>query len=172
MEKSNTAIFERFRSHRLIPYTETKPFSIGEFQVIGFAVKHDVPTNGFLIRQKEMGTTCFITDTAYCEYTFPDLNNVIIEANYSTEIMMKRWMDGDLNGMVKDRIFHSHMSFENTLGFLKANDLSKVNQIVLIHLSSGNSDPEAFKTETEKATFIPTVIASKGVRVSLGVEVF
>jgi phosphoribosyl 1,2-cyclic phosphodiesterase len=172
LEESNTAIFEKYNSHRLVPYKEEKPFRIGEFQVIGYPVKHDVKTNGFLLKHPEMGTTCFITDTPYVEYVFPELNNIIVEANYSTEIMMKRWIDGDLNGMVKDRIFHSHMSFENTLEFLKANDLSKVNQIVLIHLSSGNSDPERFKKETEDLTFIPTVIAGKGVRVELGVEAF
>ena len=172
IEAGNSPLLDKHKSHRVRTYQEKKPFRIGEFEVIGFPLLHDVHINGFLIRHEEMGTTCFITDTKYCEYTFPGLTNIILEANYSSEIMMKRWVDGDLNGMVRDRVFQSHMSFENALCFLQANDLSKVNQIVLIHLSSGNSDPDLFKSETEKLTMIPTEIAVPGKVVELKKEPF
>lgn len=172
IEEGNKPLIDLHNSHRVVTYREKKPFRIGEFEVIGFPLVHDVHINGFLIRHPEMGTTCFITDTAYCEYTFPNLTNVILEANYSKEIMMQRWVYGELNGMVRDRVYQSHMSFENAMGFLKANDLSKVNQIVLIHLSSGNADPEKFKTETEKLTMIPTEVASPGKVVELNLEPF
>jgi phosphoribosyl 1,2-cyclic phosphodiesterase len=46
----------------------------------------------------------------------------------------------------------SHFSLENVKEFLKANDLSRVRQIWLLHLSDGNSDAELFKQEIEKLT--------------------
>jgi phosphoribosyl 1,2-cyclic phosphodiesterase len=48
---------------------------------------------------------------------------------------------------------------EQVKEFLKANDLSKVQQIVLIHLSDGNSDEALFKTEIQKLTGKPVYVA-------------
>ena len=42
---------------------------------------------------------------------------------------------------------------------LKANDLSKVEEIHLLHLSSANSDAEGFKRQVQSLTGIPTYIA-------------
>ena len=42
---------------------------------------------------------------------------------------------------------------------LKANDLSKVQQIWLLHLSDGNSDEKRFKREIQELTGKPTFIA-------------
>ena len=60
---------------------------------------------------------------------------------------------------LKKRILKSHFSLENVKEFLKANDLSRVQEIWLLHLSDGNSDAERFKREiqelTGKMVFIP-----------------
>jgi phosphoribosyl 1,2-cyclic phosphodiesterase len=121
-----------------------------------------VQTFGYLIDHEEMGKTCFITDTAYCAYTFSGLNNIIIEANYCQDIMMERFLNGSLNAMVRDRTQKSHMSFQSTLEFLKSNDLKEVNNIVLVHLSSGNADPIRFEQKTRDFTGKKVFIAQPG----------
>lgn len=127
-----------------------EPVQIGSFKVMPFELKHDVPCLGFLIKHPQSGTTAFITDTIYCEYIFEGLNNIIIEANYSKEIIDQKMKEGG-NKFMRDRVLHSHLSLENCVKMLKANDLTKVNNIVLIHLSNNHSDEELFKNEIEKA---------------------
>ena len=82
-----------------------------------------------------MGTTLFLTDTYYVENTFKGLNHVIIEANYSDEIIEQKSFNGTINPFVRDRVYKSHMSLETCIKTLKANDLSSVKTITLIHLS-------------------------------------
>ena len=60
---------------------------------------------------------------------------------------------------LKSRILKSHFSLENVKEFLKANDLSKVQEIWLLHLSDGNSDAERFKRETQEISRKPVYIA-------------
>lgn len=59
------------------------------------------------------------------------------------------------------------MSLETCIDTLKANDLSFVQNIVLLHLSNNNSDANNFKNSVEGATGIPTIVADKGVTVVL-----
>jgi phosphoribosyl 1,2-cyclic phosphodiesterase len=153
--------------HRFIPIKEKQTVQIGPWKVKSFPLIHDVQTFGYLIDHEESGKVCFITDTMHCPYTFSGLNNVIIEANYCQDIMMRRFLDGSLNAMVRDRTMRSHMSFQSTLEFLSANDLTKVNNIVLIHLSKGNADPELFRTKTIAHTGKTVHIAQKGTEIEL-----
>lgn len=148
--------------HRYIPIKEKEQRQIGPFKVKSFPLVHDVQTFGYLIEHEECGRTCFVTDTSYCRYTFSGLNNVIIEANYCEDIMMKRFLDGSLNAVVRARTMRSHMSFQDTLDFLNANDLRQVNNIILIHLSSGNADPESFQKRAKEATGKTVLIAKSG----------
>lgn len=155
-------------SHRIINIEAKKQFNIGRFKIIPFEIIHDcVEPVGFLLDHPESGKVCFITDTAYCKYSFPGLNNVIIEANYCEEIMTKRFLEGSLNGLVRARTQKSHMSFTSTLEFLKANDLTAVNQIILIHLSGGNADPVKFLERTIEATGKTVHIAKPGAEYQL-----
>lgn len=156
--------------HRFIPIKEKEQRKIGPFRVKSFPLIHDVQTFGYLIEHEESGKVCFITDTKYCKYTFPGLNNIIIEANYCEEIMTKRFLDGTLNAVVRARTQESHMSFQNTLEFLSANDLSQVNRIVLVHLSSGNADPENFLKRTIEHTGKPVHIAKRGEEIELNIN--
>jgi len=137
----------------------------GNFRFQAFNVVHDVECFGFLIDHPETGKFCFITDTHYSPFTFKGLNNIIIEANYSEAIINSNLNSGSINYAYYERVLRSHMSLETTLAFLKANDLTQVNNIVLTHLSDGNSDARAFKALVEQETGIPTTIADCGVSI-------
>lgn len=136
---------------------------IGNFKILPFHINHDaLEPLGFLINHPETGNVLFLTDTFYSNYTFKNLNNIIIEANYSKEIIKEKLADKEF---LKDRIFKSHMSLETCLEFLEANDLSKVNNIVLIHLSDGNSNEIQFKDAVEKQTGKKVFVASNGMEI-------
>ena len=145
--------------HKLCIYT-------GNITILPFNVKHDaIEPLGFLIHHKECGKVLFLTDSYYSPYTFKGLNQIIIEANYSQEIVDKKIESGSLHGIVRNRILTSHLSLETCKKLLLANDLSQVNNIVLIHLSDGNSNEVGFKEEIYQTTQKNVSVASPGMEI-------
>jgi phosphoribosyl 1,2-cyclic phosphodiesterase len=139
--------------HRINFIKEKKPFNVGPFKILAFSIEHDTPEPvGYLINHEECGNLLFLTDTYYCKYKFQNLNNIIIECNYSDEIINENLASGILNSFLRDRIYESHLSLKNCKGILSATDLKDVENIVLIHLSASNSDSELFKDEIIKHT--------------------
>lgn len=139
---------------------------IGNFKVMAFDVQHDAAEPlGFLIEHPDCGKVLFLTDTNYCKYTFPGLNNIIIEANYSKEIIDRKYGPDSDKEFLRNRILKSHFSLANCKDMLSANDLSQVNNIVLIHLSDSNSDEKQFKKEVTEFTGKNVSIASNGMEI-------
>jgi phosphoribosyl 1,2-cyclic phosphodiesterase len=138
-------------------------FQVGNFRVIPFTVMHDAAHPvGFLINHTETGTILFVTDTYYVKQKFRGLNNVIVEANFCQDILDDRLSRGENPKFLRDRIFKSHMSLATCKGLLQANDLRQVNNIVLIHLSDGNSNAEKFKREVTELTGKMVHVAEAG----------
>jgi phosphoribosyl 1,2-cyclic phosphodiesterase len=147
------------RIHVLQPENQIK---LGGFKIKPFDAVHDCrqPFN-FLIEHEECGRVVFITDTIYCHYTFPGLTNIIIEANYSQEILDNKVRNGDSPEFLRNRVIQSHMNLDTCKEFLRANDLRSVNNIVLIHLSDSNSNAEVFKKEISQLTLKKVHVAEK-----------
>lgn len=138
---------------------------LGNFKIMSFDVKHDAADPcGFLINHPETGNVLFMTDLMYSKYTFKNLHNIIIEANYDTEIARKKLSEMEF---LRNRIIKSHMSLDTCLQFLNQNDLSKVNNIVLIHLSDSNSNANAFEHRVKLATQKNVWVADNGLVVEL-----
>lgn len=132
---------------------DNQPFRVGNFKVMTFDVKHDAADPvGFLIEHEECGLVLFLTDTYYVPYKFEGLHNILVEANFDRDIMDRRLFEGSGNGFVRGRVMESHMSIETCKDMLVANDLSQVNNIVLIHLSSTNSHERRFIEEVKDVT--------------------
>lgn len=162
-----------FKHHRLIPVTPLKRFHVGEFEVIAFPVEHDAPEPfGFLIRHREAGLILFMTDTIFTKYTFDNVNHYIVEANYALDIIDENIFTGKSNKFVRDRVLNSHMGLDTCKEFLQKCDLKKTQNIVLIHLSENNADPERFKREVEECTGKPVSIATRGSEFNLSLTKF
>ena len=153
----------------LKPMEKTKT---GSFSIVPFVVQHDaVDPIGFLIHHPEMGLCLFATDTYYLKYTFPGLNQIIIEANYCEDIIAEKKKKGT-HQFADNRVIKSHMSIQNCGKMLEANDLTKVNNIVLIHLSDRNSHEIRFKQEIEQLTGKNVHIALKGLEIDFNLKPF
>ena len=140
---------------------------IGNFTIIPFNVKHDVKEPiGFFIHHAEMGNVVFATDTYYLPFTFENVNHWMIECNYRKDILDKNCPAGSFKKVLRDRTLESHMSYHTCLTALKANDLSQTINIVLIHLSDGNSNAREFKEGIQLETGKSVTIAGKGVEVN------
>lgn len=146
---------------------------IGNFTILPFDVKHDAAEPlGFLISHDEIGVMLFATDTYYLPYTFANLTNILIECNYRDDILQANIEKGHLPVQLRNRTLESHMSFKTCREALLANDLSKVNNIVLIHLSDGNSNAKEFKRDIHSATGKTVHIAEKGLKININTHPF
>jgi phosphoribosyl 1,2-cyclic phosphodiesterase len=139
-------------NHRIKPVESDKSFKIGTLMVYPFKAEHDVEAYGYLILNENQERLLFLTDSYYCRYKFKGLTHIAIEANYSLDILNQNIAEGITPRVMKKRLINAHMSLETLLDFLKANDLSKVEEIWLLHLSDTNSNEELFKREVQEIT--------------------
>jgi phosphoribosyl 1,2-cyclic phosphodiesterase len=153
------------------PIKAFEQFKVSGFTIMPFDVHHDVAEPlGFLINHKDMGTVLFATDTSYLEYRFKELTGILIECNYSEEILLRNMDNGSIDSSTGARIASTHMSLENCKELIKANDNPKLKNIVLLHLSDGNSNAKEFKEVMEVLTHKMVHIADKGLEIKLNKE--
>ena len=140
--------------HRIHAVKALAPITIGTLSILPFDVQHDAPEPlGFLVTS--MATVeklLYFTDTYYVKYCFSGLTHIMAECNYSEDGIMQSVAAGYIPQELVPRLLKSHMSLEHLLEMLKANDLSQVKQIYLLHLSDNNSDEKLFKAEVQKLT--------------------
>ncbi len=141
-------------SHRINFIGAGSQFEIGSFTVLPFLTQHDAAEPlGFLICSNITGDKLvFATDTYYIKYRFRGLTHIMIECNYANDILNSNIEAGLIPESLKNRLLESHMSLDNCKEFLRANDLSNVKEIYLMHLSNGNSDEARFKKEIQELT--------------------
>lgn len=160
--------------HRVLEVSSEKIFSAGgSFRVIPFDVIHDAAQPfGYLISHPESGVILFATDTHYLPNRFDGVNNMIMECNYSLDIANANIAAGAPKA-VRDRVLETHMELSTFKKMLKANDVSGLNNVVMVHLSDGNSNAKRFQREIEEV--IPgkkVTIADKGTRINLNKHPF
>ena len=171
-EQTKQSVFGMAPYHNVNVLQSKKIYEIGSFKVQPFELKHDVMNFGYLLNHSESGLFCFITDTWFSPFTFPGMNNILIEANYDEKIIAEKLLRGTANMYVRNRVIQSHLEIETTLAFLKANDLSKVNNIVLLHLSDGNSNADDFQKRVQEATGKSVFIAAPGLCIDFNKTAF
>ncbi|QKS73268.1 MBL fold metallo-hydrolase [Paenalkalicoccus suaedae] len=139
--------------HRLKTIEAKQPFTLGTLTIMPFEVEHDVSEPlGFLIASKNGDKLLFASDTYFVRYRFKGLTHIMVECNYSEDILDRNISTGRTHKAQKKRLLRSHFSLDNVKEFLLANDLSKVQEIWLLHLSDSNSDEERFKREVQEVT--------------------
>lgn len=155
---SNADVAARYKGVQEL--TERKEHTIGTLRILPFAAEHDVPCYGYQVTSTETGEKLvYITDSAYVRYTFTGLTHIMIEANYAEDIMLGNVRDDKIPFPLAERVTQTHMSIDTLLELLRANDMTKVRQIYLLHLSDNNSDAEAFKKMVQQETGAEVYIA-------------
>lgn len=163
---SSKGTFEELKvnSYRTKVINTMKWQRIGNFEILPFPVKHDAREPlGFLIKHKEIGSLLFITDTCYCEYSFKNVNHILIECNFVKKILN----ENNISNSLRNRILETHFELENVAAFFKASDLTKVKNIMLLHMSFKNSDEKVIREKIESVTGLPVVFAKKDLMINL-----
>lgn len=133
-------------------FTIFGPTTIKEWFITPYPTIHDTQGSLCFVIEREGFKILFATDTFDLPYILNGLTHIIIECNHSSETMSKQ------NKYLERRIVNTHMSLKKCCSFLDNNDLSKVEEIHLIHLSARNANADFFKTEVQKLTGIPVFI--------------
>src|SRR5690606_27819652 len=76
--------------HRLRPIRARQQVRIGTWTVLPFEAVHDAADPlGFLLASLNGAKLLYFTDSAYCRYRFRGLTHLMVEANYSAEILRR-----------------------------------------------------------------------------------
>jgi len=141
------------QGHRTNIIEPLKQFTVGDFTILPFPVEHDVPAIGFLIQSKSTNEKCvYITDSYYVRYKFTACTHMMLECNYSEELLLENINNNSTNQYLRNRIQRSHFSLNHLKEFLLANDLSKVQTIYLMHLSNSNANEVQIRREIQELT--------------------
>lgn len=148
--------------HRVRVATALQQLQVGSWAMLPFRVEHDAAEPlGFLLITEAGDKLLYATDTYYIRYRFRGLTHIMVECNYDLDVLHKNVTSGLVPVAVKNRVLRSHFSLANVKDFLRANDLSQVREIHLLHLSDGNSDAKGFKKEVQELTGKPVYVAGK-----------
>ena len=66
----------------------------------------------------------------------------------------------------------NHLSIEQSVNIIKRHFSAKLQTVVLLHLSDGNSDEKRFREMVKIATGIEPYIADSGMKIKLNLEDF
>lgn len=144
-------------------------YELGSYRVKAFELKHDCKCFGYLITHYEIGgNILFITDTMLCKYKFPNVCSILIEANYSDSILTENINNGIEPVSMRERLYQTHMELQTTIDTIKANKTAIMQDVVLLHLSSRNSNAEAFKEKVSSAVGLPVEVAEAGAEIWIG----
>jgi phosphoribosyl 1,2-cyclic phosphodiesterase len=144
--------------HRIHHVESLQQFRISEWTVMPFGTVHDaVDPLGFLIAiDKEK--ILFMTDSAYCRYRFKGITHLMLECNFSNEILEGNIQIEIIDAGRRRRLLASHFSLDRVKDFLSVNDISKLREIYLLHLSESNSDAAEFKKQVQSITGVPVTV--------------
>jgi len=140
--------------HNLHTIKAQNTFAYQTFNILPFDVVHDVAEPlGFLVHSTLTNEKLvYITDTVYCKYKFSGVTHWMVEINFVKEQIDENAKINTNLGTLRNRIVKNHMSLDVAKDFFKANDLSKTQEIWLLHLSDNNSNEQKILEEIMQAT--------------------
>jgi phosphoribosyl 1,2-cyclic phosphodiesterase len=146
--------------HRVMGCDYLKQFTVKGWHIMAFKVEHDTAEpSGFLIQTPSGKKVLFATDTYYIRYKFNDITHMMVECNYSMDIINQNLQEGRIHKSLRNRVIKSHFELDNVINFLESNDLSQLEEVHLLHLSDTNSNAAEFKQKIQAATGVPVYVA-------------
>jgi len=150
------------QSHRIktVSVSPRKAFDIGTWRIMPFSTQHDAAEPVGYLLQSGHDKVLFSTDTFYLKYRFKGLTHIMLECNYSNDILERNIKNGTVHPGRRKRLLTSHFEFDQVKEFFRKNDMSTVEEIHLLHISHKNGDPELFKLGVQELTGIPVYTMS------------
>jgi len=124
--------------------------SIGDLEVFHFSTKHDVPSFGYLIKQKNGPTLCYLTDSGMLTKVMVNYakkaDALLIEADYDEQSLSNYegyddYLKGRISGLT------GHLSNQQTIQFIETLGVDRFTNIIFAHLSPRTNSPELLKEQ-------------------------
>ncbi|MGM9970068.1 MAG: hypothetical protein ACI35S_06710 [Anaeroplasma sp.] len=142
---------------------------LGGFSIQAIPVKHSCECYAYIIDHNTIGRIMFITDCSEFNYRVKGINHLLIEANYDNETLESNLV----NNQWRNSLYKNHLCFEDTLEIIKQNYSPELKNIILLHLSKGNSNEKKYIENVGKIyPFIDSYVANGGLEVDLNKEDF
>lgn len=150
------------------PLQPKRKYHIGNFIIMPLEVPHgECPNFAYVIEHPLTGRICFVTDAERFPYTIKDCRHLIIECNYSEEIVLRNMLDGkDIRSS-----YDTHLELEDCIEAVKRLQNPFLRSVTLCHLSKHNADAEAFIKRFAEED-ISVEIARKGKVIDMNREDF
>lgn len=145
--------------HHLQIIEAGKLFKIGSWTVLPFDVVHDAEEPLGYLMANGNEKILFATDLAYTKYKFSGLTRIFIECNYQIEILDENIKNGIVEPTMKHRLIRSHFALHNVCEMLKANDMYRLKEIWLLHMSRNNADGQQMQRTIAALTGVPVYVA-------------
>lgn len=155
--------------HRYKTVEPLKTFKVGTLFITPLEMAHDVVCYGYQIQSDVTGEVLvFMTDTFYCKYKLKNVNYYFVECNYVDSILEQRKESGAISEGQYNRTKRSHMGLETLKNMFIQSDKERIQKIVLIHLSAGNSDSNRMIKEIKSIVDCDVFVADSNQEYNFG----
>ena len=137
--------------HRIHDIILNIPLKIGTWYIRTLPVPHDVPNLAFHMSSKDH-KCLFMIDALYCPYLFGGLTHIFLGINYDSDILKRNVKSGRIHPGLAIRIMQSHCSLKTALQFFKDQDLSRIEEIHVLHCSEANLDKDKAKEAIQRVS--------------------
>lgn len=143
----------------------SQKFEKDGWKMSAFPLPHDdVENRGIVIICPDGHRMLYLTDFAYCRYTFTKMKvqTILIECNYLDQVE-------DDNEVKTAHVFRGHLSLNTCKEFLKANQTEELKTVILCHLSTTNADAEEMVRQVQEVVGdkVKVYVAKKGTVIEL-----
>ena len=139
---------------------QMKRYTIYGWKILPLIIPHgDCLNYAYHITMPDGQTLLFATDLEDFPYNIPNCNYILIECNWSEDLLIDRI----INNEEARSSAQTHLELKQCIALLNRLKSSFLNKVILLHLSSGNSDEKAFVEEIKHLCGIDSVdVADKG----------
>jgi len=135
---------------------------VGTWSVYVFDTIHDVAEPvGYVFVSSAGDRVLYVTDTKLLRYRFNGITQIIIEANYCEERLLRE----DREKFA--RVYANHLSVQRAVSIVERHKPA-LESVFLMHLSDSNGDAEGFLSAVQAAAGVPVYVCPRDEVMEIG----
>lgn len=143
-------------------------YRIGGFEVQCLEVPHNAQCYSYIIDCPDGMRVLFITDCSCFKYKVKDVNVLMIETNYSNDVIVNNAIHDEWSSSASE----NHLSLDQAIEVIKRHKSRNLKTVIGLHLSNQNSDEKKFGERIFEETGFRAIFADSGITVELKKEEF
>ena len=144
---------DRHNLHIFKAQSDMTPLNVGSCRLMALNSVHDA-AEGIVFKLYDADDVIlYSTDTKFPPFWNDGqaFTKMIMEANFSESTLAESGIDA----RQKERVFNTHTSIENLVNYLENQELQRLKEVHLIHISKRHGDGSDFKAALKKVIDVP-----------------